>query len=303
MHLPKKVDIYEVGARDGLQIEKTRLSVDQKAALVESMVAAGAKSVEVGSFVHPAAVPQMADTDEVAKKLRRIPGVEYCALVMNIKGMERALAVDIRNLRFTVSATDSHSKNNQNRTPAEVIDALDGPIAFARDHGMSFTMGMPVAFGCPFEGRTSYSRVESIADQLVAKGVTAISLADTIGVADPLQVYTYMSSLLRKYPRIHWAVHLHNTRGLALANILAAMQAGIVSFSSCFAGIGGCPFAPGASGNVATEDVLFMLHSMGIETGYDLDKVIAVALQAQEWLGHDTDSFMARLHRNRKKAA
>ena len=295
---PRKIILCEVGPRDGLQNEPAVLSVDRKVALIEGVVEAGVQIVEIGSFVHPRAVPQMADTDEVARKFRRVDGVEYRALVANLKGVERALASGITKVKLTLSASESHAKANLNKTPAELLEGFKECVSFARSNGMEVSGAISTAFGCPFEGKIPSGKIMETAAKMTDLGLTELSLSDTTGMANPRQVYDLATMARSEFPEVLWFLHFHNTRGMALANVTAGMQAGILRFDASLAGLGGCPFAPGASGNVASEDLLHMMDEMGIETGVDLKKIITLARQLQEWVGHATDSSVLRAGTN-----
>ena len=303
MQWPEKIIFCEVGPRDGLQNEATLLSVEQKVALIEGVVDAGVRIVEIGSYVHPKAVPQMADTDEVARRFRRTPGVEYRALVANLKGVERALASGITKVKLTVSASESHAKANLNKTPLELIEGFKDCVAFAHANGAEVSGAISTAFGCPFEGKIATRQVADIAARMRDLGLTELSLSDTTGMANPRQVYDLSVNMREAFPDVRWFLHFHNTRGMALANMVAGMQAGIVRYDAALAGLGGCPFAPGASGNIASEDVLHMLHEMDVETGVDLDKMIALATRLREWVGHDTESSILRAGPNSRLVA
>ena len=303
MQWPEKIIFCEVGPRDGLQNEATLLSVEQKVSLIEGVVDAGVRIVEIGSFVHPKAVPQMADTDEVARRFRRAEGVEYRALVANLKGVERALASGIMKVKLTVSASESHAKANLNKTPLELIEGFKDCVAFAHANGVEVSGAISTAFGCPFEGKIPTRQVADIASRMRDLGLTELSLSDTTGMANPRQVYDLSANMREAFPDVRWFLHFHNTRGMALANMVAGMQAGIVRYDAALAGLGGCPFAPGASGNIASEDVLHMLHEMGVETGIDLDRMIALAKRLQEWVGHDTESSILRVGPNSRLVA
>jgi hydroxymethylglutaryl-CoA lyase len=292
--LPPDITICEVGPRDGLQNEKKMLSVEQKVELIDRSVAAGIRVVEIGSFVHPKAVPQMADTDEVAKKIWRVDGVEYRALLMNLKGLERAYECGITKVKLTVSASRSHCLSNMKRTPEEVVRGFAELGDFAAGHGMELSGGIATAFGCPFEGRVPLEQVIKVIKCFREIGVRKLSLSDTTGMANPKQVYEYGTGVKELFPDMTWILHFHNTRGMGLANAMAGMLAGIRLLDSSFAGLGGCPFAPGASGNIATEDLIHMCHEMGIATGCDLDKVIETGRLVQQLVGHDTDSSILR---------
>lgn len=294
-NLPKRIVLCEVGPRDGLQNEKKILSAEQKIELIEASVNAGAHSVEIGSFVHPKAVPSMADTDQVVAGLKRKEGVEYRALAMNLKGIERAHAAGLSKVKVTVSASPTHSMQNSNATPEKVVEGFELCAAFCKAHKMELSGAISTAFGYSAEGVMPLEQSEKLVQAYLKLGVTEISMSDTTGMADPRQVFLYMSALKAKYPQVLWTLHTHNTRGMALANILSGMAAGVTHFDASFAGLGGCPFAPGASGNVATEDVVNMAHSMGIETGYDFDRTLEVAQKAEEMTEHRGDSSMLRL--------
>lgn len=298
MNFPQKITVCEVGPRDGLQNEKTLLSADQKVELIERSVQAGAKIIEIGSFVHPKSVPQMADTDQVALTIKRSPGVEYRVLVLNRKGLERAEAAGIRKAKLTASASRAHSLANIKRTPEEVVRGFAECAEYAAAHGMELSGAISTAFGCPFEGRVELDQVLSVITCFREIGVRELSLSDTTGMANPQQVYTYARKVQELFPDVTWVLHFHNTRGMGLANVVAGMAAGIERYDASFAGLGGCPFVPEATGNIATEDLLHMCHEMGITTDYDLDQVIALGRTIQEWIGHDTASFVLKAGKN-----
>ena len=236
---PEKIIFCEVGPRDGLQNEPSVLSVEKKTALVEGAADAGVKIIEIGSFVHPKAVPQMADTDELAGKFRRAAGVEYRALVANLKGVERALASGITKVKLTVSASESHAKANLNKTPLELIEGFKECTTFARANGAEVSGAISTAFGCPFEGKVASSQVREIAGRLHDLGLTELSLSDTTGMANPRQVFDLATMMGKEFPDVKWFLHFHNTRGMALANIVAGMQAGVIRFDGSLAGLGG----------------------------------------------------------------
>lgn len=294
---PKQVTICEVGLRDGLQNEKTLLSVDDKLRLLNSVVASGVKVIEIGSFVHPKAVPAMAETDKLVAAMQKVPGVEYRALVPNLKGVEGAFQCGIKKVKLTVSASEAHCINNFNKTPLEMMEGFTKCVDFVRKNGMEVSGAISTSFGCPFQGKVPVEQVERVVDRFLNLGITELSLSDTTGMANPRQVYELGSYMVKRYPQVRWVMHFHNTRDMALANIVAAMQAGITVFDGAFAGLGGCPFAPGASGNVATEDVIHMLHEMGIDTGIDLLKAMDTARLTQRLVGHETDSAVLRAGR------
>lgn len=294
---PQKIIFCEVGLRDGLQNEKAMLTVEQKVELIERAVEAGVRIVEIGSFMNPRAIPQMADTDEVCKKMKRLPGVEYRALAANLRGLERAKAAEIDKVKLVLSASESHSKANLKRTSEELIEGFKVCTSYASDNGLEISGAISTAFGCPFEGKIPFEKVAYIAERMRELGITELSLSDTTGMANPAQVYDLCTYMIKRLPDVRWFLHFHNTRGMALANIITGMEAGITRYDASMAGLGGCPYAPGASGNVASEDVIHMLHEMGIETGINLEEMIAVARQFQTLVGHTTDSAVLRAGR------
>lgn len=291
---PERIFICEVGPRDGLQNEQVILGIEQKVELIELSAAAGADMVEIGSFVHPKAVPQMADTDEVARRIKRLPGVEYRALVLNLKGLERAEAAGIMKVNLAASASLSHSLSNLNRTPKEAIAGFAESAEYAAAHGMELSGAISTTFGCPFEGRLPLEQVLSVAACFCDIGVKELSLSDTTGMANPSQVYEYCKRVKEEFPDVILNLHFHNTRGMGLANVIAGMLAGVERYDASFAGLGGCPFAPGATGNIASEDLVHMCREMGIKTGYDLDLLLALGRSVREIIGHDTGSFVLK---------
>jgi len=299
--LPKEIILCEVGPRDGLQNEKVILSTDKKVELINRMVDAGVRVIEIGSFVHPKAVPAMADTDEVAKRLTKVPGVEYRALTLNKKGIERAFAAGMSKAKLTVSASPTHSKQNSNASPEEIVRSFSDCAAFASDNGITLSGAIATAFGYYAEGVIGLDKIRPLVEEYLKMGVRELSMSDSTGLANPRQVYEYMSTLLAEYPNVTWTLHTHNTRGMAMANIYAAMTAGVTHFDASLGGIGGCPFAPGASGNISTEDVVNMAHEMGVETGIDLAKTLRVSELLREWLGHELDSAMFKVETSRGK--
>jgi len=295
--LPGKVVICEVGPRDGLQNEKTMLTVEQKVELLKDVIDAGVTCIEVGSFVHPKAVPSMADTDEVVRRLPKREGVEYRGLVLNFKGVERACAAGVTKVKVTVSASPTHSRQNSNATPQEVIAGFAKSAAYCRERGVEVSGAIATAFGYYDEGVISLDLIYPIVDAYLEAGINEISMSDSTGMANPEQVFSYMSELKKRYRDVVWFLHPHNTFGMGTANIYAALLAGVTHIDSSFAGLGGCPFIKGASGNVATEDLLNMLHSMGVETGIDLEKMLDVARKVEGLVGHPGDSAMLKVRR------
>ena len=296
MNIPKQVTIIDAGVRDGLQKEAHLCTVEEKLELVRLLIAAGMKRIQIGSFVSPKAVPQMANSDELFLRLQDVDGVEFIAApIPNMKGMDRAIACGCRSVRVPVSASHTHNLKNFNCLPEETIAGFRDVIQKGNDHGVFSAGAVMMAFGSPWEYKIPYADIAKIVEVYVRLGVTEISLADTSGMAVPNEVYDTCCQLKHDYPEIrNWILHLHNTRGLACSNILAAMEAGVNTFETAFAGTGGCNFVPNATGNVSTEDVAHMMEEMGIETGLNLDLLIAVGRRAEEILGHCCDSYILR---------
>ena len=294
---PEKITICEVGLRDGLQNEKVIPNVEQKLQLLDAVVASGVKIIEVGAFVHPKAVPQMADTDALCRAMKKTAGVEYRALVPNIKGVERAFDAGLTKAKLTVSASEAHCLANFNSTPVKMVEGFADCVEFATKNGMALSGAISTSFGCPFQGKVPVEQVENAVRSFVKLGITELSLSDTTGMANPRQVYELGTHMRQQFPQVQWVMHFHNTRDMALANIVAGIQAGVRLFDGAFAGLGGCPFATGASGNVPTEDVIHMLHEMGIDTGVDLLKAMDTARLAAEFVGHPPGSAVIKAGR------
>jgi hydroxymethylglutaryl-CoA lyase len=285
MKVPRHVTICEVGTRDGFQIEPDFVPTDSKIEVVNALAAAGLPRIEVTSFVHPKVVPALRDAEAVMARITRRPGTVYAALVPNEKGAVRAVAAGVDEMHTVVSASESHNLANVNMTVAESLDRLREVMRVAERAGIGVTAGVSTSFGCPFEGPVPVGQVERIVARLVDMGARGIGLADTTGVANPLQVTRVLERLMPKFPTVEWGLHTHDTRAMAIPNILAAMECGVTHFDASIGGLGGCPFAPGASGNVCTEDLVHCLHAMEIETGVDLDRLIAVSKRVQEIVG------------------
>jgi hydroxymethylglutaryl-CoA lyase len=294
MPLPNRVTICEVGSRDGLQIESRQVSTEDKVELVNRLAASGIPRIEVTSFVHPRAVPQMADAAEVLARIERRPGTMYLALAPNERGASRAIEAGADALTTVVSASESHSLANVNMTVAESLNALSRVAQLARAAGKPVVGVVSVAFGCPFEGDVPVAQLERIAGRLVDAGITDISLADSTGMANPLQVRRTFERLMPQWPAVEWHLHSHNTRGMAIAGVMAALEVGVTQFDASVGGLGGCPFAPGATGNVCTEDLVHCLQAMGIETGIDLELLIETARHMESVLGHELPGQVMR---------
>ncbi|MGH2515545.1 MAG: hydroxymethylglutaryl-CoA lyase [Ktedonobacterales bacterium] len=276
-NLPRRVTVVEVGPRDGLQNEKGVVSTADKIAFIDQLSAAGFSVIEATSFVSPKAVPQLADAGEVMAGIARRAGVRYAALVPNAKGMERALAAGVDEVAVFTGASESFVQHNINTSIAGSIESFRPVVTAARGARLRVRGYISTVFGCPYEGAVAPDAVLRVAEELLTLGVDELSLGDTIGVATPNQVVEIVGLLAAHVPLDRLALHFHDTRGTALANVLAALQLGITIFDSSAGGLGGCPYAPGASGNLATEDLLYMLHGLDIATGVNLDAVVAAS--------------------------
>ncbi|MEO7002847.1 MAG: hydroxymethylglutaryl-CoA lyase [Ktedonobacterales bacterium] len=273
-HLPQHVTVVEVGARDGLQNESGVVSTADKIRFIDLLSAAGFAAIEATSFVSPRAIPQLGDAAEVMAGITRKPGVRYSALVPNVKGMERALAAGAQEVAVFTGASESFVQHNINTSIAGSIENFTPVVKMARTAGLRVRGYISTAFGCPYEGAVAPAAVAHVAELLLGLGVDELSIGDTIGVATPDQVVEVTQALLPLTPIERLAMHFHDTRGTALANVLTALQLGISIFDSAAGGLGGCPYAPGASGNLATEDLLYLLRGLGAETGVDLSAVV-----------------------------
>ncbi len=294
MNLPSSVTFCEVGLRDGLQNDKKILTVDEKLEIINGLVDAGVKVIEVGSFVSPKAVPQMANTDEVFNKLDKNPNVEYRTLIANAKGVERAIACGCTKVKLNVSASTAHNLANLNMTPAESVAKFEECVRLAKEASIGISGSISMAFGSPWDKEISLDTVKEIIEAYLAVGVTEISLSDASGMAYPNQVYEMCVEVKKAYPQVTWWLHFHNTRGLGLANVLAGMEAGMTNFDGAFAGIGGCPFVPGAAGNISSEDVVHMWSEMGVDSGINLDKIIDVARFTSSLVNSSTNGYILR---------
>lgn len=298
MSLPQHVTISEVGLRDGLQIEKQFIPTATKIALINQLVDAGVKKIEASSFVHPKIVPQMADAVEVFAGVTRRPDVQYAALIPNVKGAERAIECKVDEFKIGISASETFNKLNFRMGITDGMKSLDDIVALQHGKHGVIIGAVSTAFGCPYEGVVPEARVHELFAQLVGFGVPLIYLADTTGVANPAQIRRVVSGLRAKWPNQRIGLHLHNTRGLGLANALAGLEVGVDYFEGSVGGLGGCPFAPGASGNICTEDLVHMCGEMGIPTGIDLPKLIGLSRALPVLLGHDVPGQVAKAGRN-----
>lgn len=289
--------IQEVAPRDGLQIEPTWVETREKIRLVDSLSALGFRRIEVSSFISPRAVPALRDAAEVFARIIRQPGTVYTALVPNRKGAEFALAARADELNFVMSASETHNLANMNMTRERSLAALAEIVNPAREAGALVNATVATAFGCPFEGTQPLDRVIEIVRRYLDLGADGVTLADTTGMANPRQVSRLVAEALRLIPASRLTLHFHNTRGLGLANALAAHDAGARRFDAALGGLGGCPFAPGATGNVCTEDLVNLCHEVGLTTGIDLDRLIVLSRQLPGLVGHDVPGQVAKAGR------
>ena len=288
--LPKRVTVVEVGPRDGLQNEAAIVPTDLKVRFIDALSEAGLPVIEATSFVSPKSIPQLSDADEVLRAIRRKPGVRYPVLVPNERGLERALAAGAEEIALFTAASETFNRRNINATIAESFERFAPVVTRAKAQAVRVRGYVSTSFACPYEGPVKPEAVVAVARKLLELGVDEISIGDTIGVATPNQVVNLCQHLLKHIDAGRLALHLHDTRGTALANVVAGLQVGIAIYDSSAGGLGGCPFAPGATGNLATEDLLYMLDGMGIETGVALQKVVAASALLAARLDHPLTS-------------
>ncbi len=293
MALPKRVKMIEVGARDGLQNEPKAPPTQTKIAFIDLLSGSGLQVIEVGSFVSPKAVPQMADTDKVMAGIVNAPGVTYPVIAFNKKGLERAVAAGVKEIVIGTAASETFSQRNTNCSIAESLERSRIVCEGAEEHGIRVRGYVSCVLGCPYEGEISADLVADMADQMYRMGCYEISLGDTIGVGTPGRAKAVISAVAAKVPMEKVGLHFHDTYGQALANIYAGLELGVATIDSSVAGLGGCPYAPGAAGNVASEDVLYMLNGLGIETGVDFDKLVAAGRFVTDALGRQPVSKVA----------
>lgn len=296
--MKQRIYINDVAVRDGFQIEKNFIPTETKIALIDSLSDCGIAKIEVTSFVHPKMVPNMADAVEVLANIRRVKGVTYSVLVPNLKGMDRAIATHasqkIDEVNVVMSASETHNRANVNRTCEESFADFAVMVKMAKDAGICINGTVSTAFGCPFEGYVPEERVLGFAKRYVDMGFDGVSFGDTTGMANPAQVERIAAAAVAQSGSAELTLHFHNTRGMGLANVVAGIRAGIVSYDGSLAGLGGCPFAPGATGNICTEDMVNMLEDMGYDTGVDLDRLLAAAVKMPMIVGHDVTGQVMR---------
>jgi hydroxymethylglutaryl-CoA lyase len=291
--LPGRISVREVGPRDGLQNEDP-VPTEAKIELVDRLSATGVRRIEAVSFVRPAAIPQMADADEVWKRITRAPAVRYSALVPNLRGAARALDSGFTEIEAVVSASDTHNRKNVNRGTAESLDDIAAIIDQAHQRGAICQVIVSTAWGCPYEGDVPVDRVIGVAGRAMADGADSVSFGDTTGMATPRRVRELVGGFRLKYPDVPLNLHFHNTRGTGLANVLAALELGVADFDASVGGLGGCPYAPGATGNIATEELVHMVEDMGVATGIDLAAMIDAAADAERIIGRKLPSQVLR---------
>lgn len=295
MHFPQRVKINEVVLRDGLQLEAKIASLEEKKGLFDELIGAGVETIEFGSFVHPKAVPQMANSGELYGQIAEDPARPVLiALIPNLKGAELASSKSVERVNFVFSASNTHNLQNVNKTTQQSLEELEAIRNFCKTNAIVMNVSIATSFGCPFEGEVPSGRIHELVLKLVDLQIDIVTLADTTGMANPRQVFELLEGLKKVYPEQKFNLHFHNTRGMGLANMLSALQAGADSFDTSLGGLGGCPFAPGATGNVCTEDAVHMLHSMGIETGISLDKLIEASKSLEKVVGHKTSSYILK---------
>ncbi len=283
--LPAAVEVYEVGPRDGLQNELRTLATSDKVRLINALVASGLKRIEVSSFVPPKWIPQLADAEKVMQQIGRPKGVVFSALVPNLKGLERARDAGLQDAAVFLSVTESHSKKNLNKTVAEAVATVTEVAEGALRAGMRVRCYLSTVFGCPYEGKVTVEQVVALCHRIKELGMYQLSLGDTIGVGTPAQTEAIVEATAAIFGVEKLALHLHDTRGTALANALVGLQLGVTTFDSSSGGLGGCPYAPGAAGNLASEDLVYMLEGLGISTGIELGKLVEAGELAQSLIG------------------
>lgn len=292
---PRIVSLHEVALRDGIQNEKVIVSTEEKIKLIDRLADCGIRQIEVSSFVNPRLVPQMADAEDLWKKIKRRDGVRFSALILSEKGLDRAIQCKVPHVGIFVSASETHSKKNSNKTISEAFDEALRLILKARSVGMEVRAGVMNSFGCVYEGRIPVEKVTALVNRYLEAGPDEICLADSSGLGNPFQVKDVLQRVKSITGNMPLALHLHNTRGAGLANLFSALEEGIDSFDTSLGGLGGCPFIAGARGNISTEDTVSMLHEMGIETGIDLDALIQASLDFEKVMGQTFPAMVSHL--------
>lgn len=296
---PKQVNIREVGPRDGFQAESKFIPTEKKLEIIGLLAVAGLKSIEYTSFVSSKAIPQLKDAADLTKMLDEMSGVSLSALVLNLKGVERAIAARgaVEEIQVVVSASSEHSRRNAGMRVEKAMAEAEKMASLATEEGLKVRAAVACAFGSPFRDKVGLEEILPIVKHFQSLGIRDVTLGDTAGLGNPRQVEEMLLSLREKYPKLHFALHIHDTRGLGMANVLAALKTGVTTFEASIGGMGGCPFVPRASGNLPTEDVAYMFSEMGIETGLDMEKLLACSLKLEEILGHKLPSRQLNLGR------
>ena len=295
IHYPDRVIIEEQGLRDGIQNEKRIIPTDRKLELIDALIDAGVTRIQVTSFVHPKAVPQMADAEDVCAGLRKIDGIVYSGLALNARGIERAAKAGLEVLAVSISASDAHSRRNANKSLDDARKGYAEMIRIAKDYGLKIRGGVQCAFGCRFQGAVEPELVLEIVQEQLDLGIDDVALADSTGMANPAAIQSLCASTVKLAGTRPVWLHLHDTEGKGLANALAALQVGINHFDTAFGGMGGCPFIKGATGNIATEDFAVMLHQMGIETGLNVQRLARISRSLEDFFGKPSEGKMYRL--------
>ncbi len=302
MNFPARVTLCEVGPRDGFQFEEKLIPTDLKVEAITALADAGLPIIQVTSFVHPKWVPQMADAEEVCRRLPARDDARYTGLALNTKGVERAHAAGLRYVDLSIATNDQHSLDNANMTVAEAIEQAVEMVRLANAYGMQAQMGLQTVFGYAAPGDTPLDKVLDMARRFVDLGIESLSLADSTGMANPVMIAERVQAVQEITGDLPLVLHLHDTRGLGLANVVAALRCGVTRFDTALAGMGGCPFIPGATGNISTEDTVYLLDSLGVKTGIDLDAVAAVSQRVEGFLGKRFSGKMHRLARRETAA-
>ena len=294
VNLPKEVTLIEVGPRDGFQFEKQMIPTGMKVEVISDLVEAGLKHIQVASFVNPSRVPQMADAEEVVNRLPESQGIIFSGLVLNTRGLQRALQAGLNHVEISISVSDTHSRKNAGVSFDQAFNQMMEMIQLARAEGISVRAGIQCAFGCVYEGSVSQERIVDLVEYYASQKVDAIALSDTTGMANPMSVKRLLQTLMPACGEIPIVLHLHDTRGLGLANLMAALECGVNQFDTAVAGMGGCPFVRGAAGNIATEDTVHLMNAMGISTGVDIAAVSKCSHRLEDYL---SKRFPGRMHR------
>lgn len=285
--MKQRIYVNDVAVRDGFQIERDFVPTETKVELIDELSQTGLAKIEVTSFVSPKAVPNMRDAEQVLSLIDRVPGVIYAVLVPNVRGVERAMQCNVDEINLFCSASESHNRANVNRTVAQSVQGFGDIMQALSGSDIKVNCSISTAFGCPFEGEVAPEKIYALVDQFIELGFDGVTIADTTGMANPKQVRELMTEIAKRYSDIELTLHFHNTRGMGLANVLAGLEAGVVSYDASLGGLGGCPFAPGASGNICTEDLVHMLESMGYNTGVNLDRLLKAARKVSGIVGHE----------------